>query len=269
MKKIVRLTESDLYNIVKKVLSENKSHMRELGLRNKLNQIFFGPDEGNLTSGEGEKGYLSSDWRLDKKISPRHRIERLNQVIDELENYLEGLKAARTSEESFLENPEYDKVWGDIESGNIPSVEEEPEVELGEGDYGRLLYWLDQKFYESNEKRHSSITSEQIGEMSDATVEYLLTLARALTKYHPNFRGDKYLNPLNNKPATTAEDVLKVVTTNIWGGFGRPGVLTAKKLYDKETVRLPYPSKSVINNLNDIFPTPKNSGYCGGKSCLG
>jgi hypothetical protein len=268
MKKTIRLTESDLYKIVKRVLSENKSHMRELGLRNKLNQIFFGPDETNITSKEGEKGYLSSDWRLDKKISPRQRVERLNQVISELESYLQDLRASVTSEESFLENPEYDKVWGDIESGNVPSDEEEPELELKDSDYAKLLFWLDQKFYESNDKRHGDIKPQQISQMSDQTIEYLLTLARALTKYHPNFRGDKYVNPDNNRPATTAEDVLKVVTTNIWGGFGRPGILTSKIYYDKEVVRLPYPSKSVINNLNDIFPTPKTTGYCGGKSCL-
>jgi len=114
MKKIVKLTESDLTRIVKRVIKEDKEE--NLGMREKLNRIFFGGDEYNLFSGEGEKGYLSSDWRLDKKISPKQRLRRINNVIKELESYIMDLKMAATSEESFVENPNYDIQWKDIDN---------------------------------------------------------------------------------------------------------------------------------------------------------
>lgn len=115
MKKI-KLTESELYRIINRVIRENQEE--NLGIREKLNQIFFGNDEYNLFSQDDEKGYLSSDWRLDKKISPKQRIKRINKVINELESYIQDLRTAVGSEESFLENPDYEKQWSRLESGD-------------------------------------------------------------------------------------------------------------------------------------------------------
>jgi hypothetical protein len=114
MRKVIKLTERDLTRIVKRVIKE--SHKKELNLRDKLNDIFFGTDETNITSDQGERGYLSQEYRLSKKISPRQRIERISQVIEELEDYISDLKDGIGSEESYIKNPTYDEIWGDIES---------------------------------------------------------------------------------------------------------------------------------------------------------
>ncbi len=115
MKKVIRLTEKDLTRIVKRTIKENREHKRELELRKKLDDVFFGYDEANITSEPGERGYLSQEYRLSKKISPRQRIERINQVIEELENYISDLKYSIGSEEEYIKNPTYDEIWGDIE----------------------------------------------------------------------------------------------------------------------------------------------------------
>jgi hypothetical protein len=117
MKKIVKLTESDLHRIVKRLVEDSKSK-RELNLKKKLDSIFFGQDEMNFFSEPNEYGYLSSEHRLSKNISPRQRMERIQQVIDGLEEYIRDLKYNMRSEEAYTENPGYENVWKDIE-GNM------------------------------------------------------------------------------------------------------------------------------------------------------
>lgn len=114
MKKVVKLSESDLANIIKKVIKENEGE-ENLGMREKLNKIFFGYDPTNIFSQEGDFGYLSQEHRLSKKISPRQRVKRINKVINELESYIQDLKDVAYSEEAYTKNPEYGTVWKDIE----------------------------------------------------------------------------------------------------------------------------------------------------------
>ena len=118
MKKVIRLTEKDLNRIVKRVISEDKPYLRtNLGLRKKLDDIFFRDDEYNLSSDEGKRGYLSMDYMLDKEISPRQRMERIQQVIDELKDYINDLEnTKRQDSESYRINPDYDSQWGEIET---------------------------------------------------------------------------------------------------------------------------------------------------------
>ncbi len=114
MKKTVRLTESDLTRIVRRIVEDSK-YKRELKLKEKLDKIFFGQDDSNIFSEPGEYGYLSSEHRLSKNISPKQRMERIQQVIEDLENYVRDLRFALRSEESYTENPEYGKQWGEME----------------------------------------------------------------------------------------------------------------------------------------------------------
>jgi hypothetical protein len=116
MKKVVRLTEKDLTRIVKRVV-EDSQNRKELNLRRKLNDIFFGRDESNIFSEPNEFGYLSSEHRLSKLISPKQRAERIQQVIDELEDYIRELRDSLGSGESFIQNPEYDNIWKDVDMG--------------------------------------------------------------------------------------------------------------------------------------------------------
>jgi hypothetical protein len=115
MRKKIRLTERNLSKIVKRVVLEAKEHKRELELRNKLDDIFFGYDESNITSDQGERGYLSKEYRLKRNISPKQRVERIQQVISDLENYVNDLKQEIGAEEEYTKNPTYDEIWKDIE----------------------------------------------------------------------------------------------------------------------------------------------------------
>lgn len=114
MKKIIKLNEKDLNRLVKKIINESK-HKKELNLRKKLDDMFFGNDPMNISSDSNEFGYLSQEHRLSKKISPRQRIERIKQVIDELENYIQDLKYSISGEQSFTMNKDYENIWSDLE----------------------------------------------------------------------------------------------------------------------------------------------------------
>ena len=116
MKRRIRLTESELTRLIKNIILEGEREFkRELELNDKLDNIFFGHDENNLFSDSGDFGYLSSEHRLQKKISPRQRKERIEQVIEELESYISELKNRIGEEETFISNPEYDDVWKSVE----------------------------------------------------------------------------------------------------------------------------------------------------------
>ena len=112
-----RLTERDLSRIVRRVIREGiKSNKRELDMERKLDDIFFRTDDSNIFSEPGEWGYLSSQHSLQKKVSPRQRIERIQQVIDGLTDYIKYLEQTKFSEKVWERNPDYDKVWGSLES---------------------------------------------------------------------------------------------------------------------------------------------------------
>jgi len=116
MKRVIKLTERDLTRIVKRVIKEN--YKMDLNLSDKLNDIFFGNDSQNIFTPSGEHGYLSQERRLTRKITPKGRKERIQQVIDELESYVQYLRNEKLGQEdTWIENPKYDEVWGDIESG--------------------------------------------------------------------------------------------------------------------------------------------------------
>jgi hypothetical protein len=124
MKKIIRLTERDLSRIVNRVVKENKEFKKDLDLKTKLDDIFFGQDEGNLFSDSGEFGYLSQENRLKKKISPKQKKERTQQVISDLEGYIQYLKSDRENEEDvWIENPEYDSIWSSVDMGDSENEE--------------------------------------------------------------------------------------------------------------------------------------------------
>jgi hypothetical protein len=69
-----------------------------------------------MFSDEGELGYLSSEHRLGKKISPKQRVERIQQVIEDLKDYIKDLEWSIHSEKSYIENPGYEQIWKDVEN---------------------------------------------------------------------------------------------------------------------------------------------------------
>ena len=122
MKRVVRLTERDLTRIVRRIVNEgdgfksNKKEDKELEFDRKLDDIFFREDEGNLFSEPGEFGYLSSQHSLNRKVSPRQRAERIDQVINLLKNYIRDLEGSKSGALGFTKNPDYDSVWRGLEN---------------------------------------------------------------------------------------------------------------------------------------------------------
>ena len=122
MKKVIRLTERDLTRIVRRIVNEgdgfksNKKEDKELEFDRKLDDIFFREDYGNLFSEPGEFGYLSSQHSLSKKVSPRQRAERIDQVINLLKNYIRDLEGSKQGSLIFTKNPDYDSVWRGLEN---------------------------------------------------------------------------------------------------------------------------------------------------------
>ena len=122
MKRVVRLTERDLTRIVRRIVNEgdvfksNKKEDKELEFDRKLDDIFFREDKENFFSEPGEFGYLSSQHSLSKKVSPRQRAERIDQVINLLKNYIRDLEGNKQSTLGFTDNPDYDSVWRGLEN---------------------------------------------------------------------------------------------------------------------------------------------------------
>ena len=122
MKRVIRLTERDLTRIVRRIVNEgdgfksNKKEDQELEFDRKLDDIFFREDEGNLFSEPGEFGYLSSQHSLNRKVSPRQRAERIDQVINLLKNYIRDLEGSKSGALGFADNPDYDSVWRGLEN---------------------------------------------------------------------------------------------------------------------------------------------------------
>lgn len=116
MKKIIKLTERDLTRIIKRIVKENEESKQDLDMKSKLDDIFFGHDSLNIFTPSGEFGYLSQEKRLTKEITPKGRKERIQQVIDGLEEYVDYLRNEKLGEEdTWIENPKYGEVWGDGE----------------------------------------------------------------------------------------------------------------------------------------------------------
>ena len=122
MKRVIRLTERDLTRIVRRIVNEgdgfksNKKEDKELDFERKLDDIFFREDEGNLFSEPWLFGYLSSQHSLSKKVSPRQRAERIDQVINLLKNYIRDLEGSKSGALGFADNPDYDSVWRGLEN---------------------------------------------------------------------------------------------------------------------------------------------------------
>ena len=115
--KVINLTESDLRKITKQYIKEERDFSYEddfeLPIEDKLDDIFFGKDIHNIFTPSGEFGYLSQEKRLSKQITPIQRKRRIQQVINQLENYISYLKSRVGDEDVFIGNKEYKDVWGD------------------------------------------------------------------------------------------------------------------------------------------------------------
>lgn len=170
MKKVVKLTESDLIKIVKKVIIENKEE--EFSLKSKLNDIFFGHDPMNITSKEGEFGYLSGEHRLSKKVSPKQRIRRIENVISQLEDYIQTLKSAAYGEQGYVDNPEYESNWGAIDSGKMNESEDK---DLNKFDSYAIGQFTKKGFKKINDKKYTK---------GDWSIEY---------KYYPEHEIDGFV----------------------------------------------------------------------------
>lgn len=127
--------------------------------------------------------------------------------------------------------------------------------------------WLDQKFYESGERRIAEPTDQEYAKMIPETKSYLIKLLDYIKNYHPNYENGVWKHPITQKPSKTERELVNNAVVNMWGGLGRPGPLTRRKIYDNlPTPPLPIPTKAVEDNLNSIYPTSSQSMYGKGKN---
>lgn len=303
MSKIIRITESDLTRIIKRVIREKQyglvsgeilmegilppTLMKLFGLQTakKMDQIFvkeisnielffakiISSGEKNLVTKSGQQylrssigDYPSSSIKSIIDLAISGKINRAN-----MDQYLNLLPEKFYNGSLFRENIRklLDSIVIRVERGvGKTAVAQKVETQVSKvipkgsfpmgstEDSGKLAYWLDKKFYEANDKRHDNITDVQIGKMITQTKSYILNLLDNIKDSHPNFRNGKFYSPANNSVMETENDLLKMATQNMWGGFGRPGILL-RKFRNKEPIpSLPIPPQSVKDNLNSIFP---------------
>ena len=53
---------------------------------------------------------------MNRKVSPKQRAERIDQVINLLKNYIRDLEGSKQSTLGFADNPDYDSVWSSLEN---------------------------------------------------------------------------------------------------------------------------------------------------------
>ena len=82
MKKIIRLTESDLQKIVKKTLNENVNQVSE-ELRTASRRVLSALDEYNTDVRKGDNRKIE-----ESKDVVKHHIRRMENILDELKRKL-------------------------------------------------------------------------------------------------------------------------------------------------------------------------------------
>jgi hypothetical protein len=97
MKKVVKIKESELVNLIDKlikesVISEDISSSNEIyELKNSIN---------NFMREKLLNGYLNRDYVLDNKITPKEMVDRYNEVIDIINKDL--LLSLENNKNSFI-----------------------------------------------------------------------------------------------------------------------------------------------------------------------
>ena len=156
-------------SIIRRIIKETEE---EFSLKSKLNDIFFGHDPMNITSKEGEFGYLSGEHRLSKRVSPKQRIRRIENVISQLEDYIQTLKSVAYGEQGYVDNPEYESNWGQIDSGEMTESEDK---DLNKFDSYATGQFTDKGFKKVNDKKYTK---------GDWSIEY---------KYYPEHEIDGFV----------------------------------------------------------------------------
>ena len=52
---------------------------------------------------------------MKRKVSPKQRAERIDQVIKSLKDYIRDLEGSKSGALGFADNPDYDDVWRGLE----------------------------------------------------------------------------------------------------------------------------------------------------------
>jgi hypothetical protein len=114
---------------------------------------------------------------------------------------------------------------------------------------------LEKALYEGNDKRYSDLTKEQLQKLSPETRQYLLDLYEKLAPYNSTYqRLGKILDPQTNKDIVTEDQKIKYVTSNYFGGKGRPSSELGSPADPKhKDLVFPVPSAKVIDDFNNIL----------------
>jgi len=97
-----------------RIMNEGIGENFKMDLKSKLDDALYGWDSEN-----SDFGYLHREKILQGKVSPKQMVDRISKVINDLNTYVEELEYRKNSIKSDIQNPDYEKVWGNLDNKNV------------------------------------------------------------------------------------------------------------------------------------------------------
>jgi hypothetical protein len=295
MKKVIRLTESDLIHLVKKVINEGlpPSMTKLFGAQtSKRLEQFFEPaaaqniekyfahiissQQKNLLTKSGQQ-YLKSSLGveipaltlksiLDLGMSGKINKSNMEQYLALLPEKLFNGSELRNNIRALL-TPVINKVEkGGVQKG-LPQTQAKSVASsanpatsvnqiVSKGSYN--MADSDESFKLAkwfDQKFYESGYKRHEQITKDMFDKMLPETKDYLKKLYERMKQLDPYNPNSRITPKTDFEIVQAATNNYWGGLGRYGKLTSLGIYGEKVPSLPIPSKSIENNLNTLFPT--------------
>ncbi|MFN5251814.1 MAG: hypothetical protein ACK5DE_12275, partial [Bacteroidota bacterium] len=193
-----------------------------------------------------------------QEINDQENIQRVPSQVGVGQKPIAAKPVEVTSEEAtpaggVLQAQEEEVIAPQATEEAAPVAEEaEPEPQVDNKSVFRIL---EKSFYEGNDKRYSNITDEQAKKISPDTRKYLLDLYDRIAPFNSQYqRLGKILDPQTSREIVTEDQKIKYVTSNYFGGKGRPSSQLGSPLDPKhKDLVFPVPSAKVIEDFNNIL----------------
>jgi hypothetical protein len=246
-----RRLNKDLYDRDDQIQQNAYADLFEQNTGKKVNRVFI----INFIVNADEKNNLLQGVTLDKFTNANDKetvfIEIPRTSVDELKGI--APKEEKVSFTPQTEGAPAEKVI-EVKLPPIEVIKEEPATDT-KSDNKTVFRILEKALYEGNDKRYSDLTKEQLQKLSPETRQYLLDLYEKLAPYNSTYqRLGKILDPQTNKDIITEDQKIKYVTSNYFGGKGRPSSELGSPADPKhKDLVFPVPSAKVIDDFNNIL----------------